>query len=71
MTDSGTANGAKFEGLASKLEQGLQRVHERTMTEDWLAVRFEVGFPAGSAERQTWLHQSNGQAGGAFFAEVE
>ena len=34
-------------------------------------VEFELDLPAGLTELKTWLYNEKGQAGGAYFTEVE
>ncbi|MBT5926431.1 MAG: hypothetical protein HOH33_07410, partial [Verrucomicrobia bacterium] len=34
-------------------------------------VIFEIKLPAGKTELTTWLYDAKGEAGGAYFTEVE
>jgi len=46
-------------------------VFEREIPEGSSGVAFEMDLPKGKSRFQTWLHTPDGQAGGAYFAEVE
>ena len=45
--------------LESKIQPGTQ------------GVIFELDLPAGKTQLQTWLYDEKGEAGGAYFTEVE
>ncbi|XOV71567.1 MAG: arylsulfatase [Verrucomicrobiota bacterium] len=46
-------------------------VFEREIPKGSSGVTFEMDLPKGKTRLQTWLHTPDGQAGGAYFAEVE
>lgn len=58
------------EGVRAKL-QIAGRELEQSVEKGSKGVVFELELPAGKTELRTWIYDQEGQAGGAYFTEVE
>jgi arylsulfatase A-like enzyme len=62
--------GKKVEAVRAKIQIAGQ-VHESVVESGVEGVIFEIKLPAGKTELTTWLYDAKGEAGGAYFTEVE